>query len=202
MNEKNINQIKLAKELNIKQPVISRLLTDDKQTEATAALKYSLLKVYGYDIESNKYINSGQPQYPDDVIALPYYTDSQAAAGTGENVVDEEVKEHLFFDKRWLRAVIGRNADNLSLIRANGNSMLPHIKDGDLLMVDNSIKEIIPNKVFVIYQENKLRVKRLKSEFNGDILVLSDNPEYPTEIMDKETIIIGQVVWNGSKENL
>ena len=65
---------------------------------------------------------------------------------------------------------------------------------------NDSIKEIRPNKIFVIRQGDKLRVKRLKTELSGDTLILSDNPKYPVETMNKETEIIGQVVWNGNKE--
>ena len=80
--------------------------------------------------------------------------------------------------------------------------MLPDIQDGDLLMVDDSFKEVIPNKVFVIKQDDKYRVKKLKTELNGDILIISNNPTYHVETMNTETEIIGQVVWNGSKESM
>ena len=111
-------------------------------------------------------------------------------------------KDVIHFDKRWLQAVVGHNPENLSLIRAEGDSMIPDIQDGDLLMVDDSVKEVIPNKVFVIMQDNQYRVKKLKTEFNGEVLIISNNPVYPVEVMNKETAIIGQVVWNGSKESL
>ena len=136
------------------------------------------------------------------IIALPYYPDVKAAAGFGKKVPESATKESLYFDKRWLKAVIGRNPENLSLIRAEGNSMEPTIKDGDLLFIDTSVKEILPNKIYIFKQEDDYRVKRLKTEFNGDIHILSDNPAYPTEIINKDSDIIGQVVWNGSKENL
>ena len=51
-------------------------------------------------------------------------------------------------------------------------------------------------------QDSQFRVKKLKTEFNGDVLIISNNPVYPVEVMNKETTIIGQVVWNGSKESL
>lgn len=132
-------------------------------------------------------------------ISIPYYS-AKAAAGEGIEVYNYPEKDVIHFDKRYLHAVVGHNLEHLSLITAEGDSMQPTIKDGELLMVDDSIKEIRPNKIFVIRQGDKLRVKRLKTELTGETLIISDNPIYPIETMNKETEIIGQVVWNGSKE--
>ena len=42
----------------------------------------------------------------------------------------------------------------------------------------------------------------LKKEIDGTIMILSNNPNYPPEIMKEETKIIGQVVWNGSRKDI
>lgn len=130
---------------------------------------------------------------------IPYYS-AKAAAGEGAEVFNYPEKDVIYFDKRYLYAVVGHNIEHLSLITAEGNSMQPSIQDGDLLMIDDSIKEIRPNKIYVIRQDSKLRVKRLRTELTGETLIISDNPQYPPETMNKETEIIGQVVWNGNKE--
>lgn len=201
MAQYNLKQSQLANKINIKQQVISRLLNDDKQEEATAALKYGLLKYYQYDIESDSYINRTENSTYTETVAIPFYS-AKAAAGKGYENVDYPEKDVLFFDRRWLENVLNVHPENLSIVQAEGDSMLPDIYNGDLLLVDNSIINIINNKTFVIRQENQLRVKKLKKELDGSIWIISNNPNYPAECMDKETIILGRVIWNGSKENV
>ena len=201
MIQHNLKQSQLAEKINIKQQVISRLLNDEKQVEATPALKYGLLKYYQYDIESDCYTNKSEGKYQTETVPIPFY-EVKAAAGKGCENVEYPEKDVVYFDKRWLKSAIGRNPEHLSLIIADGDSMIPDIQSGDLLMVDDTIKEVIPNKIFIIKQEGKNRVKKLKRDINGKIYIVSNNPIYEPEPIKQETIIIGQVVWNGSKENV
>lgn len=202
MLAQNLNQTKLSKITGVKQQVISRLLTSKNEDEkATPALKFALLKYFSYDIDSGYYTAEVTVDYGENIISIPFYT-AKAAAGKGIELPDYEEKDVIHFDKRWLQAVVGHNPENLSLIQAEGDSMSPDIQDGDLLMVDTAIKEVIPNKIFIIKQNGQYRVKKLKTDFNGDIMIISINHNYPTEVMNQETEIIGQVVWNGSKDNI
>lgn len=204
--EKCLSQAAIAKILGVAQTSVAMI--ENGTRTPSAGFKLAFLKAYGVDWDtfvikdsiSNvvKFLNNHNTPT---VIPIPFYS-AKAAAGLGEVLPDYPEKDVIYFDKRYLQAVVGHNPDHLSLIRAEGDSMLPDIQDGDLLMIDDSIKEIIPNKTFVIMQDNKLRVKKLKADFNGDILIISNNPAYPNEVMNKETTIIGQVVWNGSKESL
>lgn len=153
------------------------------------------------DIETRAYrvYHAAQALEQSNLTKIPFYS-AKAAAGEGVEMYNYPEKDIIWFDKRYLHAVVGHNTDHLSLITAEGDSMQPTIMNGDLLMVDDSIKEIRPNKIFVIRQGNQLRVKRLRTELTGETLIISDNPVYPMEVMDKETEIIGQVVWNGNNE--
>lgn len=204
----NLSQQKLADKLGIKQQSIADIESGRKQKIDTEIL-YKLLEEYLINTEWLLF-GTGNPTKIDDSeeannssdsksIPIPFYS-AKAAAGKGIEAFSLPEKDIIYFDKRYLHAVIGHNLEHLSLITAEGDSMQPTIKDGELLMVDDSIKEIRPNKIFVIRQGSKLRVKRLKTELTGETLIISDNPIYPIETMDKETEIIGQVVWNGSKE--
>lgn len=190
-----LNQTNFANKLGVSQAAIANIESGNR--DVSKALLIKIKEIYNVDLLSlnNKSLSIDS----NNVIAIPFYS-AKAAAGRGTELSDYPEKDVIYFDRRWLQAVVGHKPECLSLIRAEGDSMLPMIQDGDLLMVDDSIKEIIPNKTFVIQQEGQLRVKRLKTEFNGDVLILSNNTQYPTEIMNKETVIIGQVVWNGSKE--
>ena len=200
----NLTQKQLADKLGMKQSVIAMIEKDKRNVPAS--FKLSFVKAFGIDWDTQ--IASGETLKPEHImnppvpknnsIGIPFYS-TKAAAGDGALLPDYPENSVIYFDKRWLQMVIGHNPNNLSLIRAEGDSMQPDIQDGDFLMIDDSIKEVIPNKTFVIKQDNQLRVKKLRAELNGDILIISNNKTYPIEIMNKETEIIGQVVWNGNK---
>lgn len=143
------------------------------------------------------------------VAAIRFYPDAQAAAGAGIYLPESSSEEMLYFDRRWLENTLGVKPENAIMIRARGNSMdsglnrIDDIRDGDLLLVDISVKDVINNRIFVLQQGNDLRVKRLKKEFNGTVYLLSNNEkEYPPELATQEGSIIGRVVWNGSKGNV
>ena len=205
----NLSQQKLADKLNIKQQTIADIESGRKQ-KIDVEILYKLLEEYLINTEWLLF-GTGYPTKFDDEeaasiiysntnsIPIPFYS-AKAAAGEGVDITEYPEKDIIAFDKRYLQAVVGHNFEHYSLITAVGDSMQPTIKDGDLLMIDDSIKEIRPNKIFVIRQGNKFRVKRLRTEITGETFIISDNPNYPIETMDKETEIIGQVVWNGNKE--
>ena len=118
-------------------------------------------------------------------------------------------QEPMYFDRRFIEKVLKLNPDNIHIIYAQGDSMdsgwnqPDDIKDGDLLFIDPTIKTG-NNQVFVIQQDDKLRVKMLTKQ--GDTLIVkSKNPKYPDELyapdkVDTEINVIGKVMWNGSKE--
>lgn len=193
--EQELTQEQLAKKLEVSKGLIAAI--EQNQRAVSMKMVNKIKETFGVDI----FQSDNTTKLPTNIISIPFYP-VKAAAGEGVNVPEYEEKDVLHFDKRWLQAVVGHNPEHLTLIRAEGDSMFPLIQNGDLLMVDDSVKEVIPNKVFVIRQDNKLRVKRLRTEFTGETLIISDNHNYPNEIMDKETEIIGQVVWNGSKESV
>lgn len=189
------NQTAFAEKLNVSQGAIANIECGSREVSRSMLLK--IKEVFGIDLLS--WNQSTAITSSSSIVGIPFYS-AKAAAGGGTEIIEYPEKDIIYFDRRYLQAIVGHNLEHLSLITAEGDSMYPTIMDGDLLMVDDSIKEIRPNKIFVIRQGSKLRVKRLKTELTGDTLIISDNPRYPIETMNKETEIIGQVVWNGNKE--
>ena len=84
-----------------------------------------------------------------------------ASAGSG-SLDDEEIAAGaLAFDARWLRAIGGR-PDMLSMIRVNGESMVPTLTDGDEIMVDRSDATArLRDGIYVLRMEDVLMVKRV-----------------------------------------
>lgn len=148
----------------------------------------------------------------ENVIAIPFYN-VKAAAGSGIEAPSYTDKDVLYFDRRWIRNVLGADPSNLSIIQCKGNSMdsgtnnPDDIKDGDLLLIDTSQK-MGNNKTFVFREDNDLRVKKLKWELSGTLSIISNNPSFQTEILEPDMLaltnfeIIGKVIWNGSRENV
>lgn len=207
LERNNLTQTQLSKALNIKQQVISKLISDVTQESATPSVKYMLLKIYGYDIETDKYIR--EPLEPiNKVVAIPFYN-VKAAAGVGITPPDYLEKDVIYFDERYLKRVLNINPLHASIIQAEGNSMdsghnnSKDIQDGDFLLIDDSINYPIDKQVFVIrLADNKLVVKQVLLNWDDTYVLHSYNPAYADIIPDADTQILGKVVWNGSKENV
>lgn len=141
------------------------------------------------------------------IVSVPFYS-AKAAAGLGEALPDYPEKDVIFFDARWLKNILGIRPENASIIQATGDSMDGGdnpIKNGDLLLIDSSVKDIINEKVFVIQLNNsELVVKKVVREWDGTVKLISNNPIYEDRIIkeSENAQIIGRVVWNGSKENV
>lgn len=199
----NLTQKALAEKLEVSLKLIVAIEGGDRNI--SMKLYKKIQEVFNTDVHNEAQCNP----FPDNMLAVPFFPDAQAAAGKGEELPLVETKEVFYCDKRWLQNVIGSKPDTTIVIKAKGNSMdsglnlKDDIKDGDLLFVDFNNKEIINNKTYVIQQGNNLRVKKLKKEFNGDLYLVSNNEkEYPVERVAEETTVVGRVMWNCSMENV
>ena len=61
--------------------------------------------------------------------------------------------------------------------RVSGRSMEPHMRDGDVLVVDKSIEPKV-GKVVIAAINGEMTVKRL-SVVDGQMTLTADNPNYP-----------------------
>ena len=127
----------------------------------------------------------------------------QASAGPGRVAGDERAGPQFAFDERWLRALTGSPASNLSIIRVEGDSMAPTLSSGDDILVDaGDSMERIRDGIYVLRADDVLVVKRLAVHPTGRrVTVQSDNPAYPDwPDCDLGSIhCIGRVIWAGRK---
>ena len=126
-----------------------------------------------------------------------------ASAGPGALHDDERPVAHIGFDPDWLRRLGVGPGDDLSIIRVDGDSMLPTLDDGDDILVDRSdAASFIRDGIYVLRRDDALLVKRL-SVHPGTrrLTVASDNPAHPTwPDCDPATIdIVGRVIWAGGR---
>ena len=89
---------------------------------------------------------------------------------------------------------------NSVLMDVRGDSMEPTLKDGDTVLIDQSEKEILDGRIYVVTLGDELRVKRVQKGWDG-IVLTSDNPRYSDihiAARDLEAFTVhGRVRWVG-----
>jgi phage repressor protein C with HTH and peptisase S24 domain len=144
-------------------------------------------------------VTMGRPGVaPPGYVLLPR-VEARAAAGHGSGLDSDQVVDFLAFSEDWVRNTLHRRPANLALLEATGDSMDPTIRDGDVLLVDTSVRDIQSSRVYVLQVNGALLVKRIQVRLDGSLVVKSDNPSYEAEVVRPDERnplrIVGQVVW-------
>ncbi len=119
--------------------------------------------------------------------------DAVASAGPGGLLEDDRDAGAQLIDPALVRT-LGLDPAHLSMIAAEGESMLPTIQPGDALLVDRGNRRVgSRGAVFVIRAGGALMVKRV-ARHGRALVVTSDNPDHPRVEAD-DIELIGRVVW-------
>ena len=152
--------------------------------------------------EVQNWNSSGNEKYSDELDYVPDY-DVLVSAGIGiDGQGTTSPRAYQAFRRDWLHQR-GLHARNLSIVTARGDSMEPTINNGDMLLVDMSKKVPRDSSIYIIRNNDTLWVKRIQTQPDGKLLLISDNKTYPPiqlnldELDDVE--IVGKVV-NISKD--
>lgn len=136
-----------------------------------------------------------------DAVAIPIL-DVYVSAGPGYENEAARGSEALPFPRSLLRQ-LGVREKHARFMVARGDSMIPTIKDGDLVLVDNSFTRAKDEGVYVVVVGNGLRIKRIAFGWQGAINLLSDNEQYPPEKVEapeaESLRVVGKVVWSGGQ---
>ena len=132
-----------------------------------------------------------------DIFEVPRYT-LKASAGHGQIVFEvDEVGQPNYMRMNWLKRE-GWKKDELFSIVVVGDSMEPRIPDGSSVTVHKQ-PNIVNGKVHVLCRDGECYVKRLFKQFDGSLLVRSDNQVGYKDVIiapeDLESVhIVGLVV--------
>ncbi len=142
----------------------------------------------------------------DKFFKVRYFSNVKASAGGGRVEFGENY-EVINVDKTILRSIFNDISDEefeqkvIDAIHVDGESMEPTLKDGSIVFVDRSQKDISKDGIYVATTGNGLFIKRIRRRADGAIELISDNKLYSPELMaPDEVYIIGKVV--GSVEKL
>ena len=127
----------------------------------------------------------------------------QVDSGFGRLCVDDRVSGWFAFRRDWLDSLGGPRAK--ILFEVKGNSMSPLIEDGDIIMVDQSMRarQVNPGRIYVVASEDGPAVKRIYfGQKPGQLILASENSrEFPdrelTLVSQEDSPVIGRVLWLG-----
>jgi len=121
---------------------------------------------------------------------------ARLCAGGGSFETGPGVGEYHAF--RWAWLARKGQPDAMVLMDVFGNSMEPEIKDGDMVLLDQSQREIIAGQIYAVGVEDTVMVKRIEKRPKSLVLV-SDNSDYHPIVFHGEELetvrIIGKIVW-------
>ena len=134
------------------------------------------------------------------VIAPKYrsvpYVKALLCAGDGSFEVDETIRDYWMFKTDWLNHK--GSASHMILIDIYGNSMEPELKNGDTVMIDTSLKDILAGSITAVGIDDTIMVKRIEKH-PGKLVLRSDNKDYEPIYLGLDEMdsfrIIGKVVW-------
>lgn len=133
-------------------------------------------------------------------VMIPRY-DVTASAGHGSFAEMEAVLDYMAFREEFVRRTLRVDPARLALITAVGDSMLPTISPGDLLLIDRSVDRIVDDAIYVLVKRGELVVKRVQQFFDGAVTIKSDNAAYVEETLgadDADQVqVAGRVRWIG-----
>ena len=123
-----------------------------------------------------------------------------ASMGGGNLVTDEvENGEPYNFQRSWIVHDLKADPANLRIMHVEGDSMMPTLHSGDVVLVDLARRSPTPPGIFVLFDGMGLVAKRLEHIPNNDppkVRVISDNTFYsPYELTADEVSIIGRIRW-------
>jgi phage repressor protein C with HTH and peptisase S24 domain len=124
-----------------------------------------------------------------------YFGDIYASAGGGAFNYDAE-HDMISLDEHMINMLGGkREVKNIDSINVLGDSMEPTLKDGDIIFINRSLKDITRGGIFVVSTQTGLFVKRLLLKSNGTLDLISDNSMYSVESVNLNSVeVIGKVV--------
>ena len=179
-----------ARALNVSPSVLSQWL-NGVRTPTLAAIG-PVLDALGAEVSFSEKDDPLQ-----DYVLVPKV---KAIAGAGASfVVDDRTTGLYAFRREFLRREHINTAD-LVMMMVMGDSMEPLIREGDTVLVDQTDRDPIDGKIFVLRIEDALMVKRMQ-KIPGGWRVLSDNAERGFYDMRGEELemmqIFGRVRWFG-----
>lgn len=126
---------------------------------------------------------------------IKYFPTVSVSAGGGA-YDEEDDYEKLDLPDFFVNIIGGKeNVKNIEAINVTGDSMEPTLNNGNIIFIDKTKQNVSKDGIYAFINENGLFVKRIQRRVDGGLDVISDNKEYPMQIVSKNGInVLGKVV--------
>ncbi len=128
--------------------------------------------------------------------------DVRLAAGAGSFATHEMVSSYMTLPDHVMRTLGRTTTEGLSMVEIEGDSNEPIMRDGALVLIDETDTRIREGFFFAFRIHDQLRIKRLRPFGVGGIEAISANPAYPPETYEGPAMehfkVIGRARWNTS----
>ncbi len=129
-----------------------------------------------------------------DYYKVPYVEARPAGDKNGSLILEAGVRSYLAFSSPWIHSK--GNPSHMKAFKVMGDSMGPAIPDGSVVLVDESRKEFVNGKVYIVSHDKGLKIKRVRWENEQYVLYSDDGITAPQPIAEDEYFKIeGRVIW-------
>lgn len=209
MREKGVSQAELARRVGISQQAIHKLVNGTSRSSPNIGR-------IAEELGTTPAYLAGQVDDPEegamllptedviaDVLDLVTIDEIDLAFGLGETYTDQVSVEttQRRFPRAWLATLTDAPPAHLFFARGRGDSMMPTMLDGDIVLIDKTQNRFREQDVlWAVLMGDAAMIKRLRMRPSGRIALLSDNPMVPPdEVAPDEIRIVGRVIFIGRR---
>ena len=126
---------------------------------------------------------------------IKYFPSVNVSAGGGA-YEDDDAYEKLEVPPYFINMLGGeQNLKNIDAINVVGDSMEPTLNSDNIIFLDVSKKDFSKEGIYAFTTIHGLFVKRIQRRVDGKLDIISDNKEYPVQIIEKNELeILGKVI--------
>jgi len=126
---------------------------------------------------------------------IRYYPEVRVSAGGGAYENDDEY-ESLEVPPYFINMLGGQeNLKNIEAINVVGDSMEPTLNSDNVIFIDKSKTDASRDGIYAFTTNHGLFVKRVQKRVDGKLDIISDNRDYPVQVLaDNELHVVGKVV--------
>ncbi len=195
LKKTGLKQAELAEKIGVEQGTISNMKRGARDIKGEYLEKIS----EAFGITLSEFFTMGAAELPDTVF-IPLLK-ARPRGGTGGLEVEPDIKNMYAFHRSFIERK-GGTGDSMKLFHVMGDSMEPTLKSGDMVMINQSQREVVNGNIYLLRFEGDLMIKRLIKKPGGVFTIKSDNEVIhppidisPTdESLDIE--IFGRMVWS------